>query len=350
MAQRTGARTLLRHASYVITGRGGRHLERKRRYHALRREAERRFLGRVEHGDTGLVEPGRCPVCGTVPRDATFTNRVGFSFRTCPDHQIVVMDPVPTPDSLSELYNDSAEQFHWSGGGDDELLIAHEEDLAALRRFLGADARGRLLEVGCATGGFLRGAQPWFEAEGVELNEDSAARARGAGLAVHTGRIEELRPSEAYDVVVAIQLIEHLPDPGSLLAQARRVLRPGGALYVATPAIDSASFEYLGPEHTHVASFGHVVLFSEGGLAALATKHGFTVEHHEHYGGLDVALHDLVTHRFGRDRYIHRLARYNPRLYYACETLDGVTGGRLVGRYGPHGPDSYQRALLRAPG
>jgi 2-polyprenyl-3-methyl-5-hydroxy-6-metoxy-1,4-benzoquinol methylase len=351
MTERLGARAALRQASYVITGGGGRHLDRKRRYHALRREAERRFLDRVEHGEAGLVTTGHCPVCGVQPATVSFTNRVGFSFRTCPAHHIVVMDPVPTDDALRDLYNTGAEQFHWSGGGNDELVIAHEDDLIALRTFLGpGDEGGRLLEVGCATGGFLRGAERTFTAEGVELNADAAARARAAGLTVHDGRIEDLRPTEPYDVVVAIQLVEHLPDPGVLLDEAKRVLRPDGALYLATPAIDSASFAYLGADHTHVASFGHVVLFSKEGLERLAAEHGFTVEHHEYYGGLDVALHDLVTHRFGPDRYVHRLARYNPRLYYACETLDRVTGGRLVARFGPHGAESYQRALLRAPG
>src|SRR5262245_49584708 len=283
MTQRVGTRTALRQASYVVTGGGGRHLERKRRYHALRREAEGRFLDRVEKGDEGLVTTGQCPVCGVEPAEVSFTNRVGFSFRTCPEHHIVVMDPVPTDDALRELYNDSAEQFHWSGGGNDELVIAHEDDLVALRRFLGPEGDGgRLLEVGCATGGFLRGARETFGAEGVELNADAAARARQAGLTVHDGRIEDLEPSQPYDVVVAIQLIEHLPDPGVLLDEARRVLRPGGALYLATPAIDSASFAYLGADHTHVASFGHVVLFSKEGLEQLATEHGFTSEQHEY--------------------------------------------------------------------
>jgi SAM-dependent methyltransferase len=348
---RPSARTLARRASYVVTGRGGEHLARKQRYHRLRQEAERAYLDRADQ--PGMSRPGTCPVCGGAPSRDRFANHVGFSFGWCPDHDIVVMDPVPTDAALTELYNSDAERFHWVGTGDDELVIEHADDLDALRRFLGdapADgARLRLLEVGCATGGFLRGAQQWFDVEGVELNEESAERARHAGFTVHTGRLDDVPAGAGYDVVVAIQLIEHLPDPGELLAGARRVLRPGGALYVATPAIDSASFALLGAQHTHVASFGHVVLFSRAGLTALADDHGFVVERHEHYGGRDVALHDLLTRRMAPDRFVHRMALYRPRLYYASETVDGLTAGRLARRLTPSGADSYQRALLRLP-
>jgi SAM-dependent methyltransferase len=349
---RPDARTLVARASYVVTGRGGAHLRRKEQYHRLRREAERAYLDRARVPDAGLSRPATCPVCGAPPTREPFRNRVGFTFGRCPEHDIVLMDPVPTDDALTELYNSEAERYHWVGHGDDELVIEHRDDLDALRRFLSGGVasadRPRLLEVGCATGGFLRGAREWFDVEGVELNEESAARARAAGFVVHTGRIADVPADRgSYDVIVAIQLVEHLPDPGDLLAEAHRLLRPGGALYLATPAVDSASFAALGADHTHVASFGHVVLFSRAGLTALAERHGFDVEHHEHYGGRDLALHDLATRRLAPTRFVHRMALYRTRLYYAGEMLDGLTGGRVLDRLAPAGPESYQRALLR---
>jgi SAM-dependent methyltransferase len=342
-------------ASYVVTGKGGDHLRRKQQYHQLRRAAERDYLDRAAgDADAALARPATCPVCGAAPTRNRFRNRVGFTFGWCPDHDVVLMDPVPTDDALTALYNSDAEQFHWVGAGNDELVIEHAEDFDALVRFLGPatppDRRLRLLEVGCATGGFLRGAASRFEVEGVELNEESAARARASGLNVRTGRIEDVPSAsgdDGFDVVVAIQLVEHLPEPGTLLAQAHRVLRPGGALYLATPAIDSASFAALGPDHTHVASFGHVALLSKAAMADLAQRHGFTVEQHEHYGGRDVALHDLVTRRVAPERFVHRMALYRPRVFYASETIDALTGGRIVDRIVGPGAESYQRALLR---
>jgi SAM-dependent methyltransferase len=274
------------------------------------------------------------------------------------------MDPVPTESSLTELYNSEAEVFHWLGEGDDEVVMTNRDDLDAMRTFLSTPGhlstpggvstqdgdQPRLLEVGSSTGGFLLAAQDHFDVEGVELNAEAAQHARQRGLSVHTGRLADVAtPSTPYDVIAALQLVEHLPDPGELLVEARRLLRPGGAVYLATPAIDSASFALLAGQHTHVSSFGHVVLFSKSGMAHWADRHGFVVEHHEHCGGRDFELHDVVTRRLSPHRYVHRQAWYQPRVLYACQVADDLSGGRLSDRFAPKGHPSYQRVLLRLP-
>lgn len=74
----------------------------------------------------------------------------------------------------------------------------------------------------------------------------------------------ETVPDAAYDAVVMGELVEHLPDPASVLAEARRVLRPGGRLFLTT-AINAGAVD-------------HIYLFRETAEArALVESEGFRV-------------------------------------------------------------------------
>lgn len=98
--------------------------------------------------------------------------------------------------------------------------------------------RGKLLDVGCATGSFLSlaKAQGW-DCCGVEVSEFAAARARErSGCEVFRGTLEEAPFAESsFDAVTMWDLLEHLPDPLNGLERARRLLKPSGILLVNTP-------------------------------------------------------------------------------------------------------------------
>ncbi|HVX18979.1 MAG TPA: methyltransferase domain-containing protein [Acidimicrobiales bacterium] len=87
---------------------------------------------------------------------------------------------------------------------------------------------GRVLDFGCAT-------KPYADLvpAGVELIGADLEGNPDADWAIDaTGRIEA--PDASVDVVLSTQVLEHVPSPGRYLAEARRVLRPGGALILTT--------------------------------------------------------------------------------------------------------------------
>ncbi|MFQ5654511.1 MAG: class I SAM-dependent methyltransferase [Planctomycetota bacterium] len=96
--------------------------------------------------------------------------------------------------------------------------------------------RPRLLDIGSGTGTLLEEAAGLgYRAEGIELSERLAERAREKGLQVRCLAGEELDATEEYDVVTMMDLIEHVTDPLELLRRAFRSLKPGGELVVYTP-------------------------------------------------------------------------------------------------------------------
>lgn len=106
--------------------------------------------------------------------------------------------------------------------------------LHTLLSVLGRQAPGaKLLDVGCSSGAFLVAArETGLDAEGVEISPEAAAAARRAGFRVFTGLLEDAAyPDASFDAVTLIELLEHLREPRALLAECRRILRPGASCW-----------------------------------------------------------------------------------------------------------------------
>ena len=109
-------------------------------------------------------------------------------------------------------------------------------DRLASRRSV-ADVGVRLLDVGCGPGWALeRFRAAGFTVEGIDVSQEAIRRARESGLDVSVVDIErEDLGSRRYDVVVAMEVLEHLRDPVAAIAKLVRSLDPGGALVISLP-------------------------------------------------------------------------------------------------------------------
>jgi SAM-dependent methyltransferase len=127
------------------------------------------------------------------------------------------------------------------------------EPLAALY------APARALDIGCGRGEWLEvAADAGFEALGVDIDDGMLASCRERGLAVQTADgLQTLRamPDASLAMVSAFHVVEHIPfdDVRALIAEALRVLQPGGLLILETPnpenvGVGANSF-YRDPSH-----------------------------------------------------------------------------------------------------
>ena len=102
----------------------------------------------------------------------------------------------------------------------------------ALMVFLGPDLGGRVLEVGCGTGHWLGLLdEAGIRAAGLDASRNmlTYARVHAPGAALAHGRAEHLPwASQAFERVFCINALHHFEDKSRFLAEARRVLVPGG--------------------------------------------------------------------------------------------------------------------------
>lgn len=96
----------------------------------------------------------------------------------------------------------------------------------------------RILDVGCGTGANLQMLGRFGKAEGVDISPEALEFCRARGLAkVKQGAAEALPFTDAsFDLVTALDVVEHLDDDVAGLRELRRVLRPGGRVLLFVPA------------------------------------------------------------------------------------------------------------------
>lgn len=94
-----------------------------------------------------------------------------------------------------------------------------------------------VLDLGCRYGALTRAYLEGNRVTGVDVDREALAEAAKLGVETQWADLDDRFPFEAdaFDVVVAGELLEHVRDPVHIVAEARRVLRPGGRLVGSVP-------------------------------------------------------------------------------------------------------------------
>jgi ubiquinone/menaquinone biosynthesis C-methylase UbiE len=115
-----------------------------------------------------------------------------------------------------------------------------------LEREVGAREGVRLLDVGCGTGSNLAAFSKLGAAAGIDMSTEALGYCRKRGVeSVALSRVERLPFADGtFDVVTAMDMLEHTDDDLASLAELRRVLKPNGLLLATVPA-----YGFLWSEH-----------------------------------------------------------------------------------------------------
>jgi SAM-dependent methyltransferase len=127
------------------------------------------------------------------------------------------------------------EETHWWFVGRRRIISSFVERIFD---HLKEKGRPRILDVGCGTGANLEMLAPFGAAEGVDVSADALMFCRARGLEnVKQGEAERLPYEDnSFDLVTALDVVEHLDDDLAGLREMRRVLRPGSYALIFVPA------------------------------------------------------------------------------------------------------------------
>lgn len=164
-----------------------------------------------------------------------------------------------------------------------------------LAMICGIQDGGRLLEVGCGRGEFLKVARDLFDASGVEPNPELAADARREAL-IYEGLIGDA-PWSNFDVVTSFHVIEHVDSPSKFIEEIAKRLRPGGLLALETPDIGSLPYRLMKARWRQFIP-EHYYFFDRKTLCRLLRDNGFEVRQITRVG--KYASLSLLLNRIGR--------------------------------------------------
>jgi SAM-dependent methyltransferase len=147
---------------------------------------------------------------------------------------------------------------------------------------------GRLLDIGCAYGFFLEEAKPFYEVAGIELAEAAARSCRERGLRVVTGIADEVAFAHLgmMDVIVLLDVIEHLPDPRATLTLCAHHLNPDGIVVITTGDFDSRYARLAGRHWRLMTPPQHLWFFTPESLRRMLQTIGLQMESCDHPGKL----------------------------------------------------------------
>jgi 2-polyprenyl-3-methyl-5-hydroxy-6-metoxy-1,4-benzoquinol methylase len=185
----------------------------------------------------------------------------------------------------------------------------------------------RLLDVGCGNGFFIKGlAERGFHAEGIELNRSAVETARAQGLNVTVASMEEYIASSHgnYDVVCAMQVLEHIYDVRSFVQTAIQLVRPGGKLIIAVPNNNPYLYRYEAYHWLNLPPH-HMGLWNKDALSKAAKWFGLECE--------QVVAEPIQSyeryHYFSMDAEHRKLGVFK-KLYARVRTLLNRMSGRVI--------------------
>jgi 2-polyprenyl-3-methyl-5-hydroxy-6-metoxy-1,4-benzoquinol methylase len=222
-----------------------------------------------------------CPVCGDDRHQPLYA-KYGYMVVACPGCRVRYVNPRPTPEQLKRFYREQ----YFVGDESGTIHLQHRDiklgsarlRLALAREFSG---KGSLLDIGCGGGLLVQAAtEEGWTAIGMDPSASGLRAARRASpVRLVAGQLESAPfKSRRFEVITAMDVLEHVFSPETSLQAARQLLAPNGLLLIETPNMAGWLPRLLGSHHPWVRPPEHLTYFTPDTLRRLLEHTGFRIE------------------------------------------------------------------------
>ena len=223
----------------------------------------------------------QCPLCGNEQGIPHLAVSEVYTIMRCGACGALSTYPMPPRDKLHALYNQ-----RYYGGSQASRFRSRAADAAqqlfrwcralTLQRRLGTLQGRRVLDIGCDRGTTLAWLQRWgADVHGVQLSAPAAAMAaaRVGERRIFVGELADAAyPDAWFDCITLWHVLEHVPHPPALLREIRRILKPGGLVYIEVPNAGGWSARTCGRHWLAYDVPKHLVHFTPDTLQAAVAR------------------------------------------------------------------------------
>jgi SAM-dependent methyltransferase len=215
------------------------------------------------HGEAESL--GRVPDCGEFAGQMIAPSLNGGQLWRCMDCGSMFRYPTLSANEYLALYEKASSDV-W------KTQVAQRKDFATIYAYLNSHIGGSILDIGCYAGNFLVGIPEKFKKFGLEPSKSASNSAISKGINILGRTLSDLDAKQVFDVVVAIDVIEHVLEVETFLMDALTHVNRNGLLIISTGnpdcffwrSIFKARFWYSSyPEHVVFPSYKYFCEFAK---------------------------------------------------------------------------------------
>ncbi len=229
---------------------------------------------------------GKCPCCGSdavapfLSDIPDYISMQRFTIGRCGKCGLLISERLAPGDDVSRYYG---QRYRGNRHSFTATFRTNQRVKLLLREFP-ADFRGRLLDIGCGNGDFLRAMKSrGWNVTGTEMDERIVTELRAEDISAHaTLDLSTLHTLPRFDAITCWHVLEHNDDPAIILRDARQLLAAGGVFQISVPDTGSWHARVCGKHWLHYDVPRHRVHFAQRQLAALLDAQGLEIRNTSH--------------------------------------------------------------------
>ena len=225
-----------------------------------------------------------CVACGSGNTTEDFTKN-DFAYALCDDCGTLYQTPRSPVEQFELFYRESKSSRYWAEvffptvaeTRRDKIFKPRVEHLIEICKEVDLEVE-KLVDVGAGYGIFLdewRKVKPKTELLAVEPSGVLATECRNKGFSVEESIVENVTGYYEYaDLVVCFEVLEHVDDQLEFITVLKKMVRPGGYLFVSTLCIDGFDLKMLWDKSSQISPPHHINFNSIKGFEALFDRAG----------------------------------------------------------------------------
>lgn len=222
----------------------------------------------------------KCAALGNLPERTEFAGLAlpkaipGGSLYRCQDCGLVFRAPIMTTAEYGQLYAQASANVWVTKSG------ALRTDQSLVKAYIEGHLPdgARVLDIGCYTGEFLSSLPAKYKKFGIEMSASAAHHCKQRGISIIGGDLYQLSLlQEKFDVVTAMDVIEHTLNPSQFLQSVLGILSDDGVILITTGDSENRIWRKVKAAFWYCSFAEHISFISEAWLQSNATVNNYRI-------------------------------------------------------------------------